>query len=88
MAGSGFPSIPMAAISRQATSSDWGNAMDDMIRDTIDEISEQGENLETLIAVGRTKEGKVSLVTLDGDRERLIVLLERAKNMLVRSMDP
>ncbi|MDH2289967.1 MULTISPECIES: hypothetical protein [Cobetia] len=62
--------------------------MDDMIRDTIDEISEQGENLETLIAVGRTKEGKVSLVTLDGDRERLIVLLERAKNMLVRSMDP
>lgn len=43
--------------------------------------------LETAVVVGKDKDGKVQLFLDDADREKLIVLLERAKNSLVRSLE-
>lgn len=62
--------------------------MNEMVKDTIEIIEEQGDQLETLLAIGRKADGKIEIITLDGEKEKLIVLLERAKNVLVRSLDP
>lgn len=44
-------------------------------------------NLEDVIVVGKDTDGKVSFYTDDVNRERMIALLERARNALVRSLD-
>nr|WP_299241369.1 hypothetical protein [uncultured Halomonas sp.] len=44
-------------------------------------------NLNVAVVVGLDSDGKVQLFLDDADRERLVMLLERAKTALVRSMD-
>lgn len=43
--------------------------------------------LNSVVVIGTDKEGKLQLFLDDAEREHLIVMLERAKNMLVRSLD-
>lgn len=61
--------------------------MNDAVKDTIEAIQEQAEELEALAGVGIDKDGKLQLFMLDVTRTELIVMLERARNKLVRSMD-
>lgn len=44
-------------------------------------------NLVAAIVVGKEADGKIAFYTHDVDRERMIVLLERARNALVNSLD-
>jgi hypothetical protein len=43
--------------------------------------------LHSVVVIGTDKEGKLQLFLDDAEREHLIVILERAKSMLVRSLD-
>ncbi|MDY7116610.1 hypothetical protein RAN53_09630 [Halomonas sp. SSL-5] len=44
-------------------------------------------DLEDAIVVGKDANGKVAFYTADVDKERMIALLERARNKLVRLLD-
>lgn len=47
----------------------------------------KASDLECAVVIGKGGDGKIQLFLADCDREKLIVLLERARNQLVRSLD-
>lgn len=52
----------------------------------LDKAHDAGD-LTAAIVIGKDTNGKIAFYTHDVDRERMIVLLERARNALVRSLD-
>ena len=50
------------------------------------ELAAKGD-LQEAIVVGKDSSGKVSFYTAAVDKERMIALLERARNKLVRMLD-
>lgn len=56
------------------------------VNSIIKQASESG-CLESVVVIGTDKEGKLQVFVDDAEREHLIVVLERAKNIIVRSLD-
>lgn len=52
----------------------------------LDQARDHGD-LQVAVVVAKDNAGKLQLFLEDADREKLIVLLERAKSALVRSLD-
>lgn len=44
-------------------------------------------NLESAIVIGKDDQGKVAIFTAQVDKEKMIVMLERARSMLVQSLE-
>lgn len=50
-------------------------------------LKESEDRLERVMAIARTDDGKIELFFTEADKDRMVVLLERAKQKLVRSME-
>lgn len=47
----------------------------------------EATDIEFAVVVGKGSDGKIQLFLADSDKEKLIVLLERARDKLIRSLD-